>query len=210
MCDLYYTPASGPCRVVQMVAHALKVKLNLKPLNLQQKEHLAPEFLKLNPQHTVPTLVDNNFALWESRPIAIYLVEKYAKDDSLYPKNAKQRAVVNQQLYFDMGTLSKRMYDFFYPQLMQNAEADPKKFKELEEAVEFLETSLSKSTYAAGEKLTIADFALAVTTSMCVLTGYDLSKYSNITRWYQLMKDELPGWEINEEGLNVMRQYMKK
>jgi glutathione S-transferase len=196
--------------VVQMVAFALKVKLNLKLLNLHSKDQLAPEFIKLNPQHTVPTLVDNNFSLWESRPIAIYLVEKYAKDDSLYPKNAKQRAVVNQQLYFDMGLLSKRLYDFFYPQLMLNAEADPQKYKELEEAVGFLEKSLTDSVYVAGEKLTIADFAIAVTTSMCELTGYDLSKYPNITRWYQLMKDTLPGWEINEEGLNVMRQYIKK
>lgn len=193
-----------------MVAAALNVKINLKPVNLQQKEHFAPEFLKLNPQHTLPTLCDNNFALWESRPICIYLVEKYAKDDSLYPKNAKQRALVNQRLYFDMGTLTKRLYDFFYPQLMLNEEADPEKFKLLEEAVGFFEAFMENSTYAAGDRMTIADFALAVTISVCELTGYDLSKYENISRWFSLMKETLPGWDINEEGLNFMKQYIKK
>ncbi|XP_070497006.1 glutathione S-transferase 1-1-like [Chironomus tepperi] len=210
MCDLYYTPASSPCRVVQMVAAALKVKLRLKPINLHSKEHLLPEFLKINPQHTVPTLVDNNFALWESRSICIYLVEKYAKDDSLYPKNPKQRALVNQRLYFDMGMLTKRMYDFFFPQLIQNTQPDPQKFKEMEEAIELLDIFLENSAYAAGDKLTIADFALAVTVSVCELTGYDLNKYVNISRWYEAMKLELPGWNINEEGLNVLRQYIKK
>lgn len=92
-----------------MLAKALGVQLNLKALNLQAKEHLTPEFLKLNPQHTIPTLVDNNFAIWESRAILGYLVEKYAKNDSLYPKDPQKRAVVNQRLYFDMGTLYQRL-----------------------------------------------------------------------------------------------------
>jgi len=34
-----------------------------------------------------------------------YLVSKYAKNDSLYPKDPKERAVVDQMMYFDAGTL---------------------------------------------------------------------------------------------------------
>ena len=117
---------------------------------------------------------------------------------------------MNQRLYFDMGMLTKRMYDFLFPQLIQNTQPDPQKFKEMEEAVELLDIFLENSAYAAGERLTIADFALAVTVSVCELTGYDLNKYVNISRWYNAMKLELPGWNINEEGLNVLRQYIKK
>jgi glutathione S-transferase len=42
-----------------------------------------------------------------------YLVEQYGKDDSLYPKDPKKRAVVNQRLYFDMGTLYQRFGDLY-------------------------------------------------------------------------------------------------
>jgi len=105
MVDFYYLPGSSPCRSVIMTAKAVGVDLNKKLLNLQAGEHLKPEFLKINPQHTIPTLVDNGFALWESRAIQVYLVEKYGKTDSLYPKCPKKRAVINQRLYFDMGTL---------------------------------------------------------------------------------------------------------
>lgn len=79
MVDFYYLPGSSPCRSVIMAAKAVGVELNKKLLNLQAGEHLKPEFLKINPQHTIPTLVDNGFALWESRAILVYLVEKYGR-----------------------------------------------------------------------------------------------------------------------------------
>ena len=92
-----------------MLAKGLGINLNLKPTNTHAQEHLTPEFIKINPQHTIPTLVDNGFSVWESRAILSYLVDKYAKDDSLNPKDPKKQAVVNQRLYFDMGTLYSRI-----------------------------------------------------------------------------------------------------
>lgn len=77
---------------------------------------------QLNPQHTIPTLVDGNLNLWESRAIIAYLVEKYGKTDSLYPKDPAKRAVVNQRMYFDMGTLYDRFATYYYPQVSDYTE----------------------------------------------------------------------------------------
>lgn len=193
-----------------MLAKALKVPLNLKPLDLMhKKEHLTPEFLKINPQHTIPTLVDNEFALWESRAILGYLVEKYAKNDSLYPKDAKKRALVNQRLYFDMGTLYQRFAEYYYPQMMKKEPADPEKLKKAEEAVEFLDGFLANSIYAAGDKITIADYTLIASFSTFDAVGFDYSRFENVTRWYELCKTTLPGIEVNNEGLEVMKELLK-
>ena len=42
-----------------------------------------------------------------------YLVDKYAKNDSLYPKDPKTRAVINQRLYFDLGNLYSSFAEYY-------------------------------------------------------------------------------------------------
>ena len=42
----------------------------------------------------------------------MYLADKYDKSDSLYPKDPVKRALVNQRLFFDMGTLYQRFGDY--------------------------------------------------------------------------------------------------
>ena len=43
--------------------------------------------------------------------ICLHLFSKYGKDDKLYPKDVTTRAVVDQRLYFDMGTFYKAVGD---------------------------------------------------------------------------------------------------
>lgn len=43
--DLYYIPASAPCRSVLAVGKELNIDFNLKVVNLMEKEQLKPEFV---------------------------------------------------------------------------------------------------------------------------------------------------------------------
>lgn len=63
----------------------------------------------MNPQHTVPTLDDDGFYIWDSHAISTYLVGKYGKDDSLYPRDLHKRAIIDQRLHFDSGILFPRL-----------------------------------------------------------------------------------------------------
>ncbi|XP_011498164.1 PREDICTED: uncharacterized protein LOC105362421 [Ceratosolen solmsi marchali] len=209
--DLYYVPGSGPCRSVRLVAAAVGVDLNLKLTNLMAKEQLKPEFLKMNPQHTVPTLDDNGFYLWESRAICMYLVEKYGKDDSLYPKDPNQRALINQRLYFDMGTLYEAFAQNYYPQLFAGAPEDPEKVSKIHEALEYLEKFLENQNYTAGDNLTLADLVLAVSVSNFEVVDFDISKYKNTSAWMARIKSEAPKYEeINGEGLRAFKELIDK
>lgn len=148
---------------------------------------------------------DNGFALWESRAIMTYLAEKYGKTDSLYPKDPKQRAVVNQRLYFDMGTLYQSFASYWYPQLFAKAPAVPDLFKKCEDAVGFLNTFLEGHTYAAGDSLTLADISLVATISTYEVSGFDFAKYPNVQRWYAKCKATCPGYDLNQAGCDEFK-----
>ncbi|KAF9409094.1 hypothetical protein HW555_011441 [Spodoptera exigua] len=205
---LYYTAGSAPCRLVLLVAAALNIQLDLNPVNLRAGEQFKPDFLKLNPQHTVPTLVDGDFSLWESRAISRYLVSKYGdKNNSLYPSDPQTRAVVDQRLDFDLGTLYPRFGQYFYPQIFAGAKADDALLKKLEEALVFLNTFLEGNKYAVGDKLTLADLSLVATVSTIDATGIvSLEKYPNVQKWFELVKSTAPGYEkANQAGIDEFK-----
>lgn len=81
-------------------------------MDMMNGENMEEYYLKINPQHTIPTLDDNGFYLNESRAIASYLAETRAPGSALFPKDPKEQAIINQRLYYDMGTLFPKFYQF--------------------------------------------------------------------------------------------------
>ena len=64
-----------------------------------------PDYLAMNPNGRIPTLVDESFVLWESNSIMRYLVLAYGKGVSLYPEPPKVRAAVDRWLDWTLSTL---------------------------------------------------------------------------------------------------------
>lgn len=192
-----------------MTAAALKLKLNLITLDLTKKEHLNPDFMKINPQHSIPTLVDNDFAIWESRAICIYLVDKYAKNDSLYPKDPKTRALINQRLYFDMGMLYKAFSEYYFAPFHGSAQT-PENLKKFEDTMKLLDKYLENHEYAAATRnMSVADLCLFATVSTFEVVNVDFSPYPWVEKWFNLMKETAPGRELNKGGVDAMRAFFK-
>ncbi|XP_055679032.1 glutathione S-transferase 1-like [Lutzomyia longipalpis] len=200
--DLYYSPASSPCRSILLLGKTLGIHFNLIETRLCRGDNFRPEFSRINYEHSIPTLVDNGFALWESRAILIYLADKYGKEDTLYPKNAQRKAIVNQRLYFDMGTLFQRLADCYLKPVIEKKPVDPQDSWKMEEAVGFLNIALAGHKYAAGDTMTIADFALVATISTYEGLKFDLTPYANVTKWFNRCKKHMRGYEINQRGVD--------
>ncbi|GBM57218.1 Jerky [Araneus ventricosus] len=179
--DLYLYPASGPCRAIIMAAQHLGIKLNQIKVDLLGGEQMKPEFVKMNPQHCVPTIDDNGFYLWESRAILTYLANKYAPDSPVYPKDPKERALVDRLLYFDIGTLYKAEGEYLYPQLFKGQPADPEKGEAFKKALDLLEGFLSKTAYVAGDQITLADFSIVASLSFAEPSSSKGEKRKHVT-----------------------------
>nr|UYI58578.1 glutathione S-transferase 7 [Grapholita molesta] len=163
---LYHFPLSGPSRGALLAARAIGVPIQIQVVNLFEKEQIKEDFLKINPQHCVPTLDDNGFIIWESRAIACYLADKYGTDDLLYPKDLQQRAVVNQRLYFDASSLYVKVRAICFPILFLGETEIKESLKnDLNTTLEFLNGFLKDSKWVAGHNLTIADTSIYATVS---------------------------------------------
>ncbi|XP_046631832.1 glutathione S-transferase 1-like [Daphnia pulicaria] len=208
--DLYYLEASAPCRSVMMTAKMVGVELNLKKTDVMAGDNMKPEYIKMNPQHNIPTIDDDGFYLNESRAICAYLVNKYGKDDTLYPKDPKVRALVDQRLYFDMGVFYHRFGLVYYPVMLKGAtKIDESAMKDLEGALDFLETFLGQNKYAACDHLTIADLSLVASASTFLATNKTIfDKHPKIQSWLETCKAEITDYEdTNNRGAEAFGQW---
>ncbi|KAJ3663896.1 hypothetical protein Zmor_008115 [Zophobas morio] len=202
---LYMVPSSPPVRAVQITAKALGLKLVEKHLDFQKRENLQPEFLKINPQHTVPTLVDDDgFILWDSHAINAYLVSKYGQSDSLYPQDLKKRAIVDQRLHFDSGVASVRASDVMLPiRRGEKTSLDDNDKHKLGEVYAFLDTFLDGHEWIADDVVTIADYSIYSTVSSSnVFIPIDPDKYPRLQAWFHKV-EALPETEVSKPGLRI-------
>lgn len=103
---LYYILGGPPSRTVLLLVRYLNLDVELRPVDMfGKREHLTPEFLEMNPSHSVPFLKDGEFILFESRAIAQYLVESQQPESQILGRFPKKRATINQFLQFDLGKL---------------------------------------------------------------------------------------------------------
>lgn len=141
--------------------------------------------VQINPQHSLPTLVDGELNLWESRAILMYLATKYDKSGKLYPADVDKRAKVDRILFFDAGTLMSRFHSHYMITVRSGLPIEPQKFKMVEEGVSFLETDLEGNDYLTGADLTIADLSCLATMYSYEAAGFPLSDYPNVKRWME-------------------------
>jgi len=212
---LYYLSLSPPVRSVLLTAKALGIDLELRNLNLLEGEHLKSEFTKLNPQHTVPTIDDNGVIIYDSHAICGYLVDKYAQDDSLYPKDIVKRAQINARLHFDTGFLFARLRFMFEPIFFYNQSEIPAwKIEYMQKCWDLMEAFLENCQYVCGDTITIADHCcIASISSVDRVAPIDSVKYPKLLAWMRRM-EALPIYKENAPGAtdvqNLLFDTMKK
>lgn len=145
---------------------------------------------QLNPEHTVPTIVDNEKTLYDSHAIACYLIDKYAKIDDLYPRDLYLRAKCNQRLFFDASILFSGFHNCSKYIFQGNCSISKQLIDVLISAYDLLEASFGNDHYLVGNKITVADIStMAIITVIDeIYVAIDPKKYIRITAWLKRMK----------------------
>lgn len=164
----------------------------------------------MNPQHTVPTLDDNGRIIWDSHAICIYLIEKYAKDDSLYPKDLYTRARINQRLHFDTGVLFTKTRASLEAIFIKSAHEYPfEAIDEIHSAYNFMDIFLRSDAFLVGNRMTVADLCcLATISTMEIPAPIQQETHPHLFDWFQRMR-ELPFYEeVNGRHVQALREFI--
>jgi len=195
-----------------MTCNVMGLKYNYKLVDLEKGEHREEAYLKLNPQRVIPTIVDGDYVLSESRPCATYLASKFAEDDKLYPKDLEVRSRVDQRLYFDMGSFYSCFGQCVYPMMFGAPKPDETTFKKFDEVLAWANDFVKPTGYVAGtDHMTLADISFLATYSTVKATGYfDLEKYEDLNAWFEKIKGEVPEYEsANGQGATDFGSWFK-
>lgn len=179
---------------------------------MTKREHWQEWYLKINPQHTVPTLEDDGSIIWDSHAICTYLVDKYAPDSQLFPHDLVKRAKINQRLYFDSGVLFAALKLAQFPVFTNGAsDVAPTVIEALYAAFDFLERFLEEGDYLVGDTVTLADLCCVTSVySAAAIMSLDQDRYSRTVAWLDRL-NQLPYIrDINATSASGFRALMNK
>lgn len=164
----------------------------------------------MNPQHTVPTLDDNGQILWESHAICTYLIDKYGKDDTLFPKNLYIRGKINQRLHFNSSILFTKARPCTEAVFFKGATEFPQSgINEILSAYDFMEAFLKDDPYFAGNHITVADYCIVANFSTTLIAApLDPVKYPKLAAWFTKMT-KLPFYDdVNGKRVEMFKQFV--
>jgi glutathione S-transferase len=149
-----------------------------------------PDYLAMNPNGRVPTLVDGDFVLWESNSVMRYLALAYGKGSPIYPQAPSARAGVDRWLDWTLSTLQPVDRPVFWalvrtPAAQRDMVAIQKDADA--EAVQWriVDAQLATRRFIEGDNFTIADIALgAYARRWFGVEGISKPTLPNLDRWF--------------------------
>ena len=123
------------------------------PINLEQREHKAPEFLEINPSGKLPALVDGDSRIFETAAICLYLGDRLPEANLAPRLDAPERGRYLSLMVYSTSQLEPAMGD-----ALMGVETLPQRgWTDFETAHDVIEAELGNGAYLFGEWFTAAD-----------------------------------------------------
>lgn len=158
----------------------------------------------------MPVYIEGDRILTDSHAINTYLITKYGKDDSLYPKDAFVRAQIDQRLHFDTGVLFPRFLGLVMPlALPETVELPPLAVEKAVEAIQWLAIFLGDNDYLVDNRLTLADLTCATTAlSLIYALNVDDGRFAKVLAWIDRLNQLPYNREVNDNPGKLVRPHI--
>ena len=206
MIDLYtWTTPNG--RKVSIMLEECGLPYKVHKINIgSNAEQFTPEYLKINPNGKIPSIVDPDgpggkpFALAESGAMLFYLASKTGK---FLPQDLRQRWQVMQWTMFQMGHIGPMLGQahHFLGYAPEKIPYAMNRYKnEANRLYGVVDRQLKESKFLACDEYTIADMAAMPWMRFPERQGVEIAEYPNVQRW----RDGIAARPAVERALKVL------
>jgi glutathione S-transferase len=195
---LYSVQASNNCRRVLATAQHLGIELEVVEQPMAAMK--TPDYLAINPNGKVPSLVDGDLVLWESRSIMQYVASK--KPSAFWPNDEARRADITRWQFWEAAHLSRGTgayaFENLFKKIFMKQDADPAALavgeREWKSFAPILNAQLEGKKWLLGDELTLADFSVGACFSYAEASGLPWNEFPHIKAWYTRL-GEVPAWK---------------
>ena len=202
MIDLYtwHTPNG---RKVSIMLEEIGIPYNVFSINIAKDEQFQPHFLKISPNNRIPAIIDkdnNDYSLFESGAILMYLAEKSGKLLNFSDKDEYYRTI--EWLMWQMGGVGPmfgQVHHFVKYNKGKSEYSEQRYSKEAKRLYGVMDKILQHNQYIAGKSYSIADISIWPWVARFDWQEIDLNEFPNVTRWYKEMANRpavQKGWLV--------------
>jgi glutathione S-transferase len=196
---LYSSQVSSCSRRVRVVAAALKLELEIIPIELANPADRGM-LAAINPNNKVPVLVDGDFVLWESNAINAYLCAS-VPGQTLLPSAPRERAEVDRWLNWLTSHFAVHVAGLNFERFVKGMMrlGDPNEYavayheRLFHQFAKVADDHLAKHAWLANDRLSVADYSLAATLISAQTAKLPLDAYQRITALAARIHDR-PEW----------------
>jgi GST-like protein len=193
MIEVYYWPTPNGKKVT-ILLEELGLEYQITPVSISRGDQFEPNFLKLNPNHRMPVIVDHNpagggapISVFESGAIMMYLVEKTGR---FWPQDTRARYEVVQWVIWQMANQGPKLGEAGHFRRLGDREGDQtyavRRFTdEANRLYGVLNNRLYDRRYLAGDEYTIADMISYPWTVNWQAQGQDIGEFKYFKRWFE-------------------------
>ncbi|MDE2154899.1 MAG: glutathione S-transferase family protein [Xanthomonadaceae bacterium] len=195
---LYYSDVLSP-RKACAVAKYLQLPIDYVFLRLDRGEHRTSEYLALNPNGKVPTLVDGERNLWEADAIMCHLAGR--ADSQLWPRDAGSQIEILRWFSWNQQHFTRHAGELYFEHIIKarfslgapDAAAVTEAQKEFRRYAAVLDAHLEGRRWLVDERLSVADFAVAIALPYAERAQIPLNGFPHVLAWHDRLCD-LESW----------------
>ena len=207
MIDLYFWPTPNGKKVTILLEET-GLPYRIVPLDIGRGDQFSEAFLKLNPNHRMPAIVDNEpkgggapISVFESGAIMMYLAEKAGK---FWPQDLRGKYAVTEWVMWQMANQGPKFGEAGHFKNLGDKRGDQsyavRRFSdEVNRLYGVMNYRLYDRRYLAGSEYTIADMICYPWATRWEARGEDINQFKHFKRWFE----EISARPAVQRGMSV-------